>query len=346
MSYFERFRWPLTRLAANEKSSLRGEVHDRVSQKHAYPGSQNRHYRVYVPRGYCGSKPLPLVMVLHGCRQDHRDIQMISEFDRVADQHEFIVVYPFVTRYPDMRGRNCWGWWRPEQIKSGCGEVEDLWRIVTEVCAEFAVNRRRIHIAGLSSGGGMAVAALTVHPGRFASGAVVAGVPYGESASVVALPYSTSRRYKPIDRVVALMEKARRNDRTPVPICIVHSHNDDTVHIQAGENLRDSWLSYFGVEEKVVKRVEYKLTHGTPWAHTRYRRRFGRSVVETIFLEGPDHGWYGGAPGRFSYPSAPNISSMIWKFFKRHMLAVPLVEPSPEEQHFIDIPLSVNEPGG
>ena len=245
---------------------------------------------------------------------------MISEFDCLADRHNFIVVYPFVTHYTDMRARNCWGWWRPEHIKPGAGEVEDLWQIVEAVAAEFAVNRRRIHIAGLSSGGGMAVAALTVHAGRFASGAVVAGVPYGENVGAVALPYAAMRRFRPVDTTVALMERARQNDRTPAPICIVHSHDDGAVDIQAGKNLRDSWIKYFGAGKKLSKRVKCRSAHGISCTHTRYRKRFGGSVVETIFLSGPGHGWYGGAPGQFSYPSAPRISDLIWTFFAGHRL--------------------------
>ncbi|WP_179957520.1 extracellular catalytic domain type 1 short-chain-length polyhydroxyalkanoate depolymerase [Exilibacterium tricleocarpae] len=320
IAYLERIKQPLRRLKAIGPSAPRGETHDRVSQRHDYPGSQSRHYSVYVPPGYRRDKPLPLVMVLHGCRQDHRDIQLVSDFDCVADRYNFIVVYPFVTRYTDLRARNCWGWWRPEQIKPGAGEVEDLWRIVGEVAGEFAIDQRRVHIAGLSSGGAMAVAALTVHAGRFASGAAVAGVPYGESASAVALPYTLMRRYRPLDTTVALMEKARDSDRTPAPICIVHSHNDDTVHIQAGKNLRDSWIEYFGPQKKLSKRKRKKSTHGVPWSHTRYGKRFGKSVVETIFLAGPDHGWYGGSPGRFSYPAGPDVSKLLWKFFRKHRL--------------------------
>ncbi len=330
MSYFERFKSLLRCLNKGCEVERKGEIHDRMSQKYYHPHSKKRHYRVYLPRHYREGKPLPLVMVLHGCRQDHQDIQAISDFDRLADTYNFIVVYPFVTRYSDIRTRNCWGWWRPEHIKPGFGEVEDLRRIVEEVADEFPVNHRRIHIVGLSSGGGMAVAALTVHAGYFASGAVIAGVPYGESASAVALPFKSARRYRPVDVTVAMMEKARENDRTPVPICIVHSHDDATVSIKAAKNLRDSWLRYFAYDKKLAKRLKSGSTRGVPWKHTRYRDRSGKSIVETIFLSGPGHGWYGGASGRFSYPTAPPVSDMIWKFFAGHVLSTEAEELADE----------------
>lgn len=302
-------------------TTAQGQSLVRVSTQHTYAGSEERLYRIYVPPAYHSDQPLPLVMVLHGCNQDHLDIQAISQFDLAADTHNFIAVYPFVTRYPDMRARNCWGWWRPEHITPGSGEVEDLAKIIDEVRSEFVIDTRRIHIAGVSAGGCMAVAALIVHTTRFASGASVAALAYGEGPrAIIALSLSGKRHYQPLKKTVALMRKIRNNDRTVSPLLIVHSHDDRAVHTQAAENLRDSWLSYFGAGIKLIKQEEQHSTHGTPWIHTRYRRRFGNSIVETIFLHGLAHGWYGGAPGKFSFPMAPPSAELMWDFFSRHPL--------------------------
>lgn len=309
------------RAQSRNLSTAQGKSLVRVSTQHAYTGSEERLYRIYVPPGYRTDQPLPLVMVLHGCKQDHLDIQAISAFDLVADRHNFIVVYPFVTRYTDIRTHNCWGWWRPEHITPGSGEVADLANIVDEVRSEFAINARRIHIAGVSAGGCMAVAALIVYSNRFASGAAVAALAYGEGPrAIIPLSLSGKRHYQPLKNTVALMSRIRNHDRTAPPLLIVHSHGDRSVHTQAAENLRDSWLSYFGADMKLIKHEEHHSTHGTPWIHTRYRRRFGSSIVETIFLHGLAHGWYGGAPGKFSFPMAPPSAELMWDFFSRHPL--------------------------
>ncbi len=63
-------------------------------------------------------------MVLHGCQQYHEDIRAISNFDAIADRAGFIVVYPSVTSYRDIRLENCWGWWMAKEIRPGGGEVE------------------------------------------------------------------------------------------------------------------------------------------------------------------------------------------------------------------------------
>ena len=44
----------------------------------------------------------------------------------------------------------------------------------------------------------------------------------------------------------------------------------------------------------------------------------GVSTLDYLVLQGYEHGWYGGSPGPFSIPDAPDVSNMIWSFFARH----------------------------
>ncbi len=297
------------------KVNLVGKNIDRVLKVYAHPGSSQRQYRVYLPKGYTGEDELPLVMVLHGCDQTHLEIQSISGFDDLADENNFILVYPYVTNYSDMRMSNCWGWWRPEHINAGGGEVEDLWCVAKEVASEFSVDLGSVHLAGLSSGAGMAVAALTVHAGRFASAAVIAGVSYHERVMAVTMPIASLRTYRPVETTVTLMENAGPKERVLTPLFIVHSESDRVVGIQASKNLRDSWLSYFGLGEAFVNKVDHHRSNGVSWTHTGYGRLHEPNLVETVFLKGVGHGWYGGRPGDYSFPDGPPISELMWRFF-------------------------------
>ena len=286
-----------------------------------HPGSRRRRFLVRTPPGYDGSRPLPLVMVLHGCLQNHRQIQATSNFDALADRHGFITVYPFVTHYRDRRLRSCWGWWREKEIRAGRGEVQDLWEIVEEVQASFNIDPGRIHISGLSAGGGMAVAALVVHADRIASGGVVAAVPYSETVRAVRLPGWGGSRFKPIDRVVEAMQSAMAPiARKRVPIFIVHSYNDSVVELQAARNLRDAWAGCFGVDTSKFARIQCGESGGIRWSHAKYGPLGRRSVIETLFFDGLGHGWSGGGAGRFSYPDGPDISRKMWRFFRKHPL--------------------------
>ena len=291
-----------------------------IFQSRAYPGSLTRHYVVHVPRGKIGRRPRPLVIVLHGCRQNNRDIESISGFNRMADRHGFLVAYPFITSYRGLRFENCWGWWYDREIHAGCGEVEDLWQIIEDIKQQYPVNDRRIHVTGLSSGAGMTVAMMVAHADRIASGATVAGVPYSEKPSAVQHAFNRTASNKPVDKVVSAMVREMGEDRRTIPLKIVHSRHDETVNIQSAINLRDSWGECFGIDTQRAYNRSNGRAGNTDWECNMYRNSDGNPVIETLFLDGPGHGWYGGNPGNFSYPDAPNITEMIWKFFKSHPL--------------------------
>lgn len=289
-------------------------------QPRGYAGSRMRRYRIHLPANADRKRALPLVMVLHGCRQDNEDIERISGFNEVADRHDFIVAYPFVTSYRGMRIVNCWGWWFEREIHRGAGEVEDLWQIIEEISGNHNVDRNRIHITGLSSGAAMSVAMLVAHADKFASGAAVAGLSYAERPEAVRHLFNRRPRNRPINAIVSAMQKELGDYNRAVPLKIIHSHNDQTVDIQSARNLRDSWARCFDINLKIDKQTKQGKTAGTEWELNRYRKGSDRSILQTLFLSGPGHGWYGGKPGEFSFTEAPDISSQIWKFFDTHRL--------------------------
>lgn len=286
----------------------------------SYAGSRTRHYLVHVPRKRTARRARPLVVVLHGCHQDNRDIEAITGFNQLADRHGFLVAYPFVTSYRGMRNKNCWGWWFDSEIHAGAGEVEDLWQIIAEIQQHYAIDPRRIHITGLSSGAAMAVALMVAHGDKIASGAAVAGLPYAERADAVRHAWNRKPRYRPLTTIVSAMQREMGDAARSVPIQIVHSKDDETVEIQAAELLRDSWGHCFDIDTRNAYRVSNGNVDGTAWEHSCYRNGGRKSIIETLFLDGPGHGWYGGNPGNYSFPDAPDIKRHMWKFFVSHPL--------------------------
>lgn len=285
----------------------------KVFRARAYPGSRRREYLVHVPPSYERQERVPLVMVLHGCNQDHFDMQAITRFDQLADRYGFIVVYPFITTYRGVRLRNCWGWWRHRDIRGGGGEVEDLWNIVKAMRRSHRIDPDRIHVTGLSSGAAMAVAMAVVHGGKIASCATVAGVAYGESIWAL----GRYPRVKQTASTVADMKQAMGNKRSLTPLFIAHSADDSVVGLRAAQKLRDSWIAGFDLDVDSADVTRGK--HGRrPWSLTTYSDADGTSALDYLVLKGYEHGWFGGAQGPFSVPEAPDVSRMIWSFFARH----------------------------
>jgi poly(hydroxyalkanoate) depolymerase family esterase len=285
----------------------------KIFRARAYPGSRRREYLVHVPPSYEREERVPLVMVLHGCNQDHVDMQTVTRFDELADRHGFIVVYPFITGYRGVRLRNCWGWWRSNDISRGRGEVEDLWNIINAVRRSHRIDADRIHVTGLSSGAGMTIAMAVVHGGKIASCATVAGVAYGESIWAL----GKYPRVKQTSATVAEMRQAMGKNRSLTPLFIAHSADDEVVGLRAANKLRDSWLECFDLDPGTAT-VTRGIHARKPWLLTTYSDQDGAESLNYFVLKGYEHGWYGGASGPFSVPDAPDVSSMIWSFFARH----------------------------
>ena len=302
---------------ANPEYLPLGNSHELSSPAGVYLLSQSRDYIVYTPSGYRLDEALPLVMVLHGCKQTNLDIRADSGFDEIADRERFIVVYPFVTRYIGMRNLNCWGWWQRFHVRAGSGEVEDLRRIIEQVQEEFTVDEDHIHITGLSSGAAMSVAALVAYGKLFASGASVAGVAYGESMRAVRINQFLSVKYHTLANTVKRMKTQLEGKGRLAPLLVIQSQNDHTVELQSALNLRDSWLDVKRArKERPDPLVE--TSRGIEWEYRQYERGNQVTPLETLLVEKLKHGWIGGNEGGYSESRGPNISEIIWLFFKRH----------------------------
>ncbi len=274
------------------------------------PHSRERIYRLYVPEGYDASKPSALLVVLHGCHQTHDDIQKITGFDALADSEQFLVLYPYVTSYLGYRARECWGWWIKAHRTRGRGEVEDIWRIVEQVQQDYSVDSSRLYVCGLSSGGAMAVNCLVAHPEKYAGGASVAGLAYGESPSAVKGSAFSIPRYHSIQRLCSLTNKNLAG-LAPPNLLIIHSDGDHVVSGQATDNLEQSWKQVADLESNANEWQIEGDASGASWTLHGYT---GQGQQRLVRLETPGfpHGWLGGPEGQHSSPDAPCISELIW----------------------------------
>src|SRR4029453_11493229 len=92
-----------------------GQLERKLLFAKSYAGSRDRQYQVFIPSSYVG-QAVPMVLVLHGCRQT--ELNMVNEtgFRDLAERDGFIVVYPFITSYDGLRNQNCWGFFFDQHI--------------------------------------------------------------------------------------------------------------------------------------------------------------------------------------------------------------------------------------
>jgi poly(hydroxyalkanoate) depolymerase family esterase len=293
-----------------------------------YPGSRDRQYQVYIPNSYTGDEPVPMVMVLHGCKQTQSNMVQETRFRELADSQGFIVVYPFITSYPSAESRNlnCWGFWFDQHIHEGAGEAEDLYQIALAVESRFSIDPNRRYVAGLSSGGAMSVVMAVAQSEYFAAAGAVAGLPYSETASSVGFVCANPGVFRPIDEVVAAMdsEQSSSEEQQMIPMMVIHSLNDCTVNKKASEMIRDSWVRRYETDSTAYE-TDDCTREGVSCVHKKYGVA-GRSTVETVFYQGESggltgagsHYWVGDNDGEFANPDGPSASELLWAFFVQH----------------------------
>jgi poly(hydroxyalkanoate) depolymerase family esterase len=306
-----------------------GQLERRLLTAKDYPGSRDRQYQVFVPTSYDGRTPVPMIMVLHGCRQTEANMINETRFRDLAERDGFIVVYPFITSFDGLRNPNCWGFFLDQHVHQGAGEVEDLHQVALEVEAAFRIDRQRRYVTGLSSGAGMAVVLATAYSEYFAAAGSVAGLPYSETSSTVGFVCANPGIFKPVSAVIDAMraEQRRPGEQRPVPIMAIHSNNDCTVNPLGSRNIRDSWLRRYGASQTAVGTASC-TAEGVACTHTRYGTA-QRSVVETVFYEGQrgditgagSHYWVGDNRGEFANPTGPSATDLLWTFFRGHPFA-------------------------
>jgi poly(hydroxyalkanoate) depolymerase family esterase len=292
-----------------------------------HPGSLEREYRVFVPDRLNDRNAAAVVMVLHGCLQTEQNMVDETRFTELAERDGFLVVFPFITSYPFLppRNQNCWGFFIEQQRHQGLGEPADLHRIFDAVADEFPVDPDRRYVAGLSSGAAMAVVMAVAYSEDIAAAGAVAGLPYGEDACAVQGACFTGIAHKPLAAFVQAMQAEQQSpeEQRLVPIMAIHSTNDMVVPIRNAQNIRDSWIAYYDAEATPAA-TEDCTAEGVSCAHTRFTDRDGRSVVETVFYDGPPSGrthfWVGDNAGMFADPDGPSATELLWTFFQEHTL--------------------------
>jgi poly(3-hydroxybutyrate) depolymerase len=127
------------------------------------PGQGTRTALVHLP-SHTTSRPLPLVIVLHGAYGSGAFMERYSGFSQRAYAAGFAVVYPSA-------GRHFW----TLAPGSGPDDVAFIGRLLDQLLSGGCFDAKRVSAAGVSNGGGLAARLACELSGRLAAIAMVAG---------------------------------------------------------------------------------------------------------------------------------------------------------------------------
>ncbi len=261
-------------------------------------------YWLFRPPGVHTGERLPLMVMLHGCSQDAMALMASSRMNRIAVRQRFLVLYPEQNAL--VNPQRCWHWY---DTRSGLAqrEAHAIGAAIDQVCRRQPVDPKRIVVAGLSAGAGMAAILAMRYPGRFAALAMHSGVAPGTADSLVTALRAmrgASPQASPLPEVQPLP-----------PLLIIHGDQDPVVHSSNAAEAARWWAEHAGARAVAARR----LVRGNryPVTRTDYRLR-GGIVASLCEVHGLGHAWSGGASAQpFSDVRGPDASRMIWTFAAR-----------------------------
>jgi len=289
--------------------------------EHAAPAAPQRalSYGLYLPAGYDDTAGLPLVVMLHGCKQSMDSFAEGTRMNLLADRHGFAVLYPEQSGLA--HPHQCWHWYDARE-EAGGGEAAAVVSLVDTLVDEYGFDGSRVYLAGLSAGAGLAALLAVRAPERFAAVALHSGPAFGEARSgVTAL--DVMRRGLHHDPVELLERQLGGEAHPGMPAIVVQGDQDAVVAPVNAEQLTVQFLRLNGLADAHGVRPDVATREAARDGHVvqDYARR-GASVVRLCRVADLDHAWSGGDDAvPFHSATGPDASAMIWNFFEGHRRA-------------------------
>ena len=254
-----------------------------------------RRYLLYVPESYDPESPTPLVINIHGFAQWPANQMKVSQWNEVADEYGFIVVYPSGTGFP-------WRWRVTDEPDKEVAFISDL---ISKLEDDYNIDSSRVYANGLSNGGGMTLLLSSKLSDRITAVGIVAGALYG-----VDFDNSQVR---------------------PVPAIFFHGEAD-TIATYEGGFYERTGMTIPSVPEFVASYAQANECNATPTTFmetgniTGIRYSQCNQNADVVFYSIADggHNWPGGEPLPESITGKTtqeiNATELMWEFFQEFSL--------------------------
>jgi len=283
-------------------------------------------FAVYTPPGLRSGTAVPLVVVLHGCKQSAEDAALGTGANALADREGFVALYPQQSAHDNPQ--RCWNWFDPRHQVRGSGEPAAIARMTQRVLSGHAgatLDRNRVHVMGLSAGGAMAGILAATYPDLYASVGIHSAPQYRAARSPMTALLAMKNGGPNPQRQGRLAHAAMGSRARIVPVIVFQGEADRTVWATNGEGVVRQWLTTSQLAGGAATRWDFARPHtihddrapgGLTYSVRSWDDTAGRPVVQYWTVSGLGHAWSGGTgAGSYTDPRGPNASEAMWRFF-------------------------------
>ncbi len=266
-------------------------------------------YRLFVPTTTSASSTtIPLVVLLHGCKQDALDFSNGTAMNSLAQDQQVMVLYPEQTTSGN--AMRCWNWFEPGHQQAERGEPGMIAALTKKVIQQYGADPQRVYIAGLSAGGAMAAVMAGLYPHMFAAVGVHSGLAAGAARDMMSA-------------FSAMRSGAKGRSHSALPTIIFHGSADKTVHPDNSEHITKAALAGLTATGLKLVKTQSTTSHNKNENTERvvYSTADGKPYIENWRIDDGAHAWSGGdAAGSYTDPDGPSASAAMLAFFLQHRL--------------------------
>jgi len=306
----------------------------------------NLPYVVYTPLNYRAGTPVPLLVMLHGCTQSAADFAAGTQMNLVAEEHNFIVVYPQQVRKNN--SLYCWNWFDLANQSRDHGEPAMIVGIVQDILqntAQWTIDTARIYVAGISAGAAMSVILGATYPDIFAAIGIHSGFEYQALKSHRgALTISKRGGPDPLQQGLAAYEAMGSYARI-VPTIVFHGTKDTVINITNGDQVVQQWMqtdmlashdTYVADFNAPATATTYKIPTGYAYTVYTWQNSRGKTIQEYWKVNGLGHAWSGGnSSGSYTDSRGPSASEALYAFFMHHSMHRKAIHPTAFFKHVL-----------